>query len=79
MSDPEAQAAQQVTRSRTLITRMTQLSEGRRGRRKQRRRTGNGDRMPSLVNKPTLQVVTPWVVTGGSDGKIDYDKLIEKV
>ena len=37
------------------------------------------DLIPSLVDKSTFQVVTPWVVTGGSDGKIDYDKLIEKV
>ena len=25
------------------------------------------------------QVVTPWDVTGGTDGKIDYDKLIREV
>lgn len=26
-----------------------------------------------------LQVITPWDVSGGSDGKIDYDKLIREV
>ena len=25
------------------------------------------------------QVVTPWDVSGGTDGKIDYDKLIREV
>ena len=24
-------------------------------------------------------MVTPWVVSGGKDGKIDYDKLIQRV
>ena len=26
-----------------------------------------------------MQVITPWDVTGGTDGKIDYDKLIREV
>ena len=26
-----------------------------------------------------LQVVTPWDVSGGKDGKIDYDKLVNEV
>jgi hypothetical protein len=26
-----------------------------------------------------LQVITPWDVSGGADGKVDYDKLISQV
>lgn len=33
------------------------------------------DVVPCLV----LQVITPWDVSGGSDGKVDYDKLISEV
>ncbi len=28
--------------------------------------------------KSTEQVVTPWDVSGGADGKIDYNKLVEQ-
>jgi hypothetical protein len=26
-----------------------------------------------------VQVITPWDVQGGADGKVDYNKLIEQV
>lgn len=29
--------------------------------------------------QPCTQVITPWDVTGGSDGKIDYNKLVAQV
>ena len=32
-----------------------------------------------LLHLPAHQVVTPWDVTGGADGKIDYNKLVEQV
>ncbi len=27
----------------------------------------------------SLQVITPWDVSGGADGKVDYEKLIREV
>ena len=35
--------------------------------------------MFSAVNSNLQQVVTPWDVSGGTDGKIDYDKLTREV
>lgn len=37
---------------------------------------GGADRRLLL---PPLQVITPWDVSGGADGKVDYDKLIREV
>lgn len=31
------------------------------------------------VRYGTQQVVTPWDVSGGTDGKIDYERLIREV
>lgn len=39
-------------------------------------------RLPSNRPAPPIaapQVVTPWDVAGGADGKIDYNKLVEQV
>lgn len=35
--------------------------------------------LPRLRLDLTAQVVTPWDVAGGADGKIDYNKLVEQV
>jgi hypothetical protein len=37
--------------------------------------TDGGADAPLLL----LQVITPWDVSGGADGKVDYDKLIREV
>ena len=35
-------------------------------------------RRPLFHLKSFLQHVDPWTVSGGADGKIDYDKLIQQ-
>ena len=35
--------------------------------------------LSSSLSPHTLQVVDPWTVTAGADGKIDYDKLSREV
>jgi hypothetical protein len=35
--------------------------------------------LQQLTAAALAQVITPWAVTGGSDGKVDYNKLVEQV
>jgi len=33
----------------------------------------------ALSASPRPQVITPWDVSGGADGKVDYDKIVNDV